>query len=90
MVFKALKEKQFEIYEANFKRTFLHIRDVARAFLFAIDNYELMKGEIYNVGGDCLNFTKLEICNKIKEFVPSCQITASKNGTDADKRDYQV
>lgn len=90
LVFKALKEKQFEIYEANFKRTFLHIRDVARAFMFAIENYEKMKGEIYNVGGDSLNFTKLEICNKIKECVPECQITVSNNGADADKRDYQV
>ena len=63
---------------------------MARAFLFAIRNYEQMKGNVYNVGGDCLNFTKLEICNKIKECVPECQITASDNGSDADKRNYQV
>lgn len=68
----------------------MHIRDVAKAFLFALENYDKMKGEIFNVGGDSLNFTKLEICNKIKECVPECQITASENGTDADKRDYQV
>lgn len=90
LVFKALKEKHFEVYEANFKRTFLHIRDVARAFLFAVENYDQMRGEIYNVGGDSLNYTKLEICNKIREFVPTCEITPSLNGSDADKRDYQV
>lgn len=90
LVFKALKEKQFEVYESHFKRTFLHIKDVARAFIFSIENYERMKGQIYNVGGDSLNYTKMDICNFIKKALPDCRITPSDNGTDADKRDYQV
>lgn len=90
LVFKALTEKKFEIYEPNFKRTFLHVRDVARAFLFALENYDQMKGEVFNVGGDELNFTKLEVCQVIKKYIPDCEITPSENGTDADKRDYQV
>jgi nucleoside-diphosphate-sugar epimerase len=90
LVFKALTQKKFEIYESNFRRTFLHIHDVARAFVFAIENYDKMKGHIYNVGGDALNYTKLEICQVIKKYVPDCEISPSENGTDADKRDYQV
>lgn len=90
LVHKALTEKKFDIYESHFRRTFLHIRDVARAFLFAIENYDKMSGEVYNVGGDALNFTKLEICNFIKEMISDCVITPSNNGYDADKRDYQV
>lgn len=90
LVYKAIHEKKFEVYEANFKRTFLHIKDVARAFVFAIDNYEAMSGEVFNVGGDALNFTKWQICELIKENVPDCEITQSTNGSDADKRDYQV
>jgi len=90
LVFKALTQKKFEIYEPKFRRTFLHVHDVCKAFMFAIENYDQMKGNIYNVGGDTLNFTKWEICEIIKKYVPDCEITPSKNGTDADKRDYQV
>jgi nucleoside-diphosphate-sugar epimerase len=90
LVHKAITEKQFDIYEAHFKRTFLHVRDVARAFVFAIENYDTMQGEVYNVGGDNLNYTKMDICNIIKEMVTDCVITPSTDGTDADKRDYQV
>jgi nucleoside-diphosphate-sugar epimerase len=90
LVYKALTLKRFDVYEAHFRRTFLHVRDVARAFLFAIENYEKMSGQVYNVGGDSLNYTKLDICNIIKEFVPDCVITVSESGTDIDQRNYQV
>jgi nucleoside-diphosphate-sugar epimerase len=90
LVNKALNEKEFEVYEAHFRRTFLHVRDVARAFVFAIENYETMSGRVFNVGGDNLNFTKMQICDIIKEMIPTCKITPSEFGQDADKRDYQV
>lgn len=90
LVHKALTQKKFDIYEAHFRRTFLHVRDVAKAFVFAIENYEKMKGEVYNVGGDQLNYTKMEICNFIQEAIVDCEIVPSMDGTDADKRDYKV
>lgn len=90
LVHKALTQKKFDIYEAHFKRTFLHVRDVARAFLFAVENFDVMKGQVYNVGGDELNYTKLEVCNFIQEAITDCQIVPSNAGTDADKRDYKV
>jgi len=90
LVHKALTEKKFDIYEAHFRRTFLHVRDVARAFLFAVENYDKMRGNVYNVGGDELNFTKLEVCQLIQEAVEGCEILPSAEGTDADKRDYKV
>lgn len=90
LVHKALTQRKFDVYEAHFRRTFLHVRDVARAFLFAIENYDKMKGQVYNVGGDELNYTKLEICKFIQEAVEGCEIVPSSEGTDADKRDYKV
>ncbi|RNA04609.1 dTDP-glucose 4-6-dehydratase-like [Brachionus plicatilis] len=90
LTYKALTEKHFEVYEPHFRRTFLHIRDVARAFVFTIENYEKMQGQVFNVGSDSLNFTKLDICHLIKNALPDCVITPTDSGTDADKRDYQV
>ena len=49
-----------------------------------------MRGQVYNVGGDELNYTKMDICNIIKEIVVDCEITPSSEGQDADKRDYKV
>lgn len=90
LVFNALRKERIDIYEPNFKRTFLHVKDVARAFMFAVQNYDQMRGEVYNVGGDMLNYTKWEICQIISKYVPSCEFIPSEKGTDADKRDYKV
>lgn len=90
LVYKALTEKHIDVYEAHFKRTFLHVKDVSNAFIFAIENYDRMKGDIFNVGGDSLNYTKMDICNIIKELISECDINCSSHGTDVDKRDYMV
>jgi len=90
LVYKALTEKKFDIYEAHFRRTFLHVKDVARAFLFAIENYDKMKGQVFNVGSDTLNCSKSDICNYIMQYIKDCVITPSDQGQDPDKRDYEV
>lgn len=90
LVYKAINEKKFDIFEAQFRRTFLHVKDVARAFIFAIEHYDEMCGSVYNVGSESLNYSKMDICNIIKEIVSDCVITPSENGTDPDKRDYEV
>lgn len=89
LVHRALTGQRIEVYETHFKRTFLHVRDVARAFLFAIENYDKMKGDVFNVGGDEMNYTKEQIFNIIKELFPDCWMEET-NGQDSDKRDYQV
>jgi nucleoside-diphosphate-sugar epimerase len=89
-VYKALTDKYITIFEKNFVRNYIHIRDVARAFLFMIENYEGNKGEVFNVGLSDANLTKQQLVEKIKEYVPDFAITYSDFYEDPDKRDYIV
>jgi nucleoside-diphosphate-sugar epimerase len=59
-------------------------------FLHGIDNFDALKGQIYNVGLSDANLSKLELCEKIREYVPSFVIHESNIGKDPDKRDYIV
>lgn len=87
---KAIFDKKLEIYEGHFKRSFVHVRDAAKSFLFAIDKYKLMRGEIYNIGNGDLNMTKMEVATAIAKFSKKCQVTESSELTDLDKRNYAV
>ena len=69
-VYRAVNDRTVVIFEGHFKRNYIHIRDVARAFMHVIDNFETMKGEPYNVGLSDANISKLELCAKIKEHLP--------------------
>jgi len=87
--YQAEKQKYLVIYEANFMRTFIHVYDIAKSFVFAIDNFDKMKGEVYNVGGDNMNYSKREICEiLIKET--GTHVHYAEVGEDADKRNYVV
>ena len=88
--YRAYKDRFIILFEEHFRRNFIHIRDVAKAFIFAISNYEKMKGEPYNVGLSSANITKRQLCEKIKEHVPDFFIHAAPVGEDPDKRDYIV
>ena len=64
-VYKVLTEKYLVLYEPTFMRSFIHVYDMARAFIFAIKNHEIMNGEIYNVGNNNMNFSKKNLCELI-------------------------
>lgn len=88
--YRAVNDRFVVIFEGHFKRNYIHIRDVARAFLHAINNFEGMKNEPYNVGMSDANLSKLELCAKIKECIPDFVYLESPVGEDPDKRDYVV
>jgi nucleoside-diphosphate-sugar epimerase len=89
-VYKAYRDRAIVLFEEHFRRNFIHIRDVAGAFIFGIRNYEKMKGEPFNVGLSSANLTKRQLCEKIREQVPELVIYSSSIGEDPDKRDYLV
>ncbi len=89
-VYRAVNDKFIIIFEGDFKRNYIHIRDVARVFLHGIKNFDEMKGESYNVGLSDANLSKNELCKKIKLQIPEFVFLESSIGEDPDKRDYIV
>jgi nucleoside-diphosphate-sugar epimerase len=90
LTYKSLTEGYAVIYESSFMRTFIHVRDIANVFLFAITNQEKMVNNIYNVGSNKMNFSKKEICELIKKELPNTYFNYADIGEDADKRNYIV
>ena len=88
--YRAVHDRFIVLFESHFKRNFIHIRDVTRAFLHAIDNYEKMAGQIYNVGLSDANLSKKELCEKIQQYVPSFIFQEAAIGKDPDQRNYVV
>jgi nucleoside-diphosphate-sugar epimerase len=89
-VYRAVVDRYVIVFQGHFKRNYIHIRDVARAFIHAIKNFDRMKNEPYNVGLSEANLSKLELCAKIKEQVPDFVYMEAPIGEDPDKRDYIV
>jgi nucleoside-diphosphate-sugar epimerase len=89
-VWRALSDRCIVIFEGHFKRNYVHIRDVAGAFLHVLDQFDGMNGQAYNVGLSDANISKLELCERIKPHVPGFVWFESKVGEDPDKRDYVV
>jgi nucleoside-diphosphate-sugar epimerase len=88
--YRAFRDRFIILFEEHFRRNFIHIRDVARAFIFGIKNYDRMQGEPFNVGLSSANLTKRQLCEKIKGYVPDFHILSAPLGEDPDKRDYIV
>jgi nucleoside-diphosphate-sugar epimerase len=89
-VYKALTDKYIVVFEKDFRRNFIHIQDVGRVFTHALNNYDTMKHNVYNVGLSDANLTKQQLLEKIKEYIPDFAITYSDFYEDPDKRDYIV
>ena len=89
-VYRAVNDRSLVLFEENFRRNYIHVRDVAKAFLFGIEKYDKMKGEPYNVGLSSANLTKRQLAEKIKEYVSELCIHSAEIGEDPDKRDYIV
>lgn len=86
---RAIKDRTLIVYEKEFMRTFIHVKDIARSFLHAIKNFKKMDGEIYNVGDDKMNYSKEDVCRLLqKKF--DYYLHFADTGKDIDQRDYMV
>ncbi|HWI28034.1 MAG TPA: NAD(P)-dependent oxidoreductase [Stellaceae bacterium] len=89
-VHRAVNDRAVVLFEPHFKRNYVHVRDVARAFLHGIDNFEAMRDQAYNAGLSDANLSKLELCQRIQRHVPGFVFLEAPIGEDVDKRDYVV
>lgn len=88
-VYTALTLRYLVIYEAHFMRTFIHVYDIARSFLFALDHVSDMRGQVYNVGSESLNYSKAQVCEMIRQQI-DYYLHYADVGQDADRRNYMV
>ncbi|MFA5059105.1 MAG: NAD(P)-dependent oxidoreductase [Candidatus Omnitrophota bacterium] len=89
-VYRAVFDRFVVLFEAHFKRNYIHVRDITKAFIHSLNNFDKMKNEPYNVGLSDANLSKLELCEEIKKHVKEFYFVESKIGEDPDKRDYIV
>ena len=89
-VYRALNDRAVVLFESHFRRNYIHVRDVGRAFLHGIGDFERMGGGAYNVGLSDTNISKRELCQRIQKHLPKFQFLEAAIGEDPDKRDYVV
>jgi len=89
-VHRAVNDSAIVLFESHFKRNYIHIRDVTRAFIHGLENFETMKGEPYNVGLSDANISKKELCEAIQQHLPRFTFIDAPIGEDPDKRDYII
>lgn len=88
--YRAVHDRFVVLFESSFKRNYVHVRDVSRAFQHAINNFGKMKGEVYNVGLSEANVSKKELCEAIKKQIPDFVFIDAPVGKDPDQRNYIV
>lgn len=89
-VYRAVTDRTVVLFEAHFKRNYIHVRDVARVFVHGIEHFDEMKGRSYNVGLSDANLSKHELCEQIRRQIPGFVFLLSETGQDPDRRDYIV
>lgn len=89
-VYRAVNDKYLILFEGHSKRNYIHVRDVARAFMHCMENFELMQNQVYNLGLSDANLSKRELCEEIKKQIPAFYFVEAEIGEDPDKRDYIV
>jgi nucleoside-diphosphate-sugar epimerase len=88
--YRAVYDRFVVLFESQFKRNYIHVRDVMRVFMHALENYDKMKGQIYNVGLSDANVSKKELCEHIAKHVPEFVYLDAPVGKDPDQRNYIV
>jgi nucleoside-diphosphate-sugar epimerase len=86
--YKAIHDRSIILFAKDTKRTFIHINDAIKGYIFAAENSEKMISNVYNVGDNDMNFSKKEISDNIAKYV-NFELIES-NLPDLDKRNFEI
>jgi len=89
LTYDAIFNEHIEVFDGHFRRNYIHVNDICRAFSFAIQAQDKMVGEVYNLGNDSANATKKELVEMVCD-ITGASFSEVSNRTDPDKRDYIV
>jgi len=89
-VHRALHEHRIVLYQSTARRSFIHVQDVARAIVLALEQSRPMIGQVYNIGDENQNLTNIDLCRVIQRIIPDVEIDESSTAQDPDLRDYLV
>ena len=89
-VYRALTDSFLILFEGHFKRNYVHVSDVVKMFMFGIENPDLVRNQIFNFGLSEANISKVELCEKIKRFIPNFVFQEDEFAKDPDQRNYIV
>jgi len=85
---RAVQEGKITIFNNDQWRPFIHVSDIARAFLCVLRAPQsTISAEIFNAGSYKLNYSLGELAEKIREQIPGLVIEYKNN---SDKRNYRV
>jgi nucleoside-diphosphate-sugar epimerase len=87
--YRAVTQGYLVVYEKSYMRSFIHVHDIGRAFVFALEDPTRMCGQVYNVGSETMNYSKQRVCELIQQQI-DCYVHYADVGADADKRNYMV
>ena len=88
--YRAVSDGALVLFEGHFKRNYIHVRDVCRAFIHALNNFSSMKNNVYNIGLSDANLSKIELCEEIKKVIKNFYFIEAGNQKDPDQRNYIV
>ena len=87
---RAYRDNYIVLFEPHFKRNYIHVMDIAILMELIISNPKKYNSNIFNVGLSSANLSKLELCNKIKKFIPKLAIEINEFNKDKDQRNYII
>jgi len=91
LVYHAIKKGGFTVFQSDFRRTFIHVKDMARGLIWAMEGLleNNLKHKVYNCGGESGNCSKRDVAEYLKK-VTGCKVEYGDTGVDPDQRDYEV
>ena len=87
-IYKAITERSLLLFDSKSIRTYLHVKDAIIAYMMILSQTAKMTGQVYNVGSNEMNFSKLDLANKIREYIDFKIIDSDLD--DFDRRNFII